>query len=597
MEVWLCMVNVRATNEWFGERRVTERSKSVRGRPAVLLSAVLLVPLLALGACGENRSEAQKQDLARSTKLVLPSNLTPPVHVGAVSGAPGAWKFSGKVAVALRQRDIPASNGIKRDSNYRLSGALTRAGAGGQQLVIRWTLVDPSGKKVGEVTQMAALPAGQKPNEDILESVADAAAESLSPIIPSSKLQTARRFDTGEPTSRSPREADDKNRVTAVGKIKSSSPLSRNLLSSRKAATKGAGDTSGSGARKGRTGTVGKSNTAIGRMRPGASALSRNLIRGGTATRGTRTADAKAGGARSAGTKNAGTKNGTSDKINTQSTTSSRPRRARTRADDPARGTMTELFGRYPTSVERKAKGDTRAPARAKREAKRAAKRKTADRPAVRRVAENRRVTGRDFTPRYRGQVADADKKTAARRSSSRYRWWVQIGAYGSAAEGEAQWGQMRARAGGVLSGKRHRVMRKNLGKKGIWYRLQVGPAGSKADALRLCRRLKASGLGCFLVGERRRVGSPPAAAKPRTAARTPTKVAPPPVTRGQTTSKAKPRAAKKPEAPKTAKPADPPAKDGTGISVYDWKTSPDKNGDSKEPPLSTRPGLPGLTK
>lgn len=579
-------------------REFPEAETRGSNRPHLWLAALLCVPLLALGACGENRSEAKREEQARSAKLVLPTSITPPVVVGAVKGAPGAWKLSKKVAAALRQRDIPAFNGLRRDSNYRLTGSLSRRAGG--QLVIRWTLLDPAGTKVGEVTQMAALPAGQAPNEDILESVADAAAESLSPIVPSSKLQTARKFDTGEPTSKTPKEADDKNRVTAVGKIKTDSPLSRNLLTKRTDSS--AGKTERSAGQATAATTSDKSVTAIGRMRRGSSALSRNLMRGGEGNGST----SRTG--RDVSDRTAGDK----DRINTQATTSRAPKPA-TRATRTARatrtdrtpgtkdktararrdGTMADLISRYPTSLERESGLDTGS--RTARE--RAANRKSSGRAAVRRVADNDRSgVARDYRPRAAGQVADNGDRAATRRPSGRpsYRWWVQIGSYGSEAEGQKQWSLMRDRMPASVLGMRYRVKRKDLGRKGVWYRLQVGPADNKTAALRLCTQMKRAKIGCFIVPERV-VGTPRPDPAPKTAARPPAKSAPPPkVNRGETTSGYKPKPATPPPA-KTTRPATPPAKDGNGISVYDWKTG-DKKGDRKEPPLSTRPGLPGVT-
>jgi cell division septation protein DedD len=39
-----------------------------------------------------------------------------------------------------------------------------------------------------------------------------------------------------------------------------------------------------------------------------------------------------------------------------------------------------------------------------------------------------------------------------------------------------------------------------NLGDKGTWYRLRVGPISKKADAETLCRKLKGAGLRSCLV-------------------------------------------------------------------------------------------------
>jgi cell division protein FtsN len=56
-------------------------------------------------------------------------------------------------------------------------------------------------------------------------------------------------------------------------------------------------------------------------------------------------------------------------------------------------------------------------------------------------------------------------------------------------------------RANADLLGKFTAVaVRNDLGDRGIWYRVEVGPVGDRAAALRLCKALKDRDLGCQLV-------------------------------------------------------------------------------------------------
>ena len=53
----------------------------------------------------------------------------------------------------------------------------------------------------------------------------------------------------------------------------------------------------------------------------------------------------------------------------------------------------------------------------------------------------------------------------------------------------------------GVLQGRTPDVREANLGAKGIWYRVVVGPPGSRDSANSVCSQLKSEGYtGCWIM-------------------------------------------------------------------------------------------------
>src|SRR5688572_7799705 len=189
--------------------------------------------LLATGACSENRP-FERESASAQTRLAVPTSMTPPISVRGIDGAPDEWKLSERVAEALRSRDIPASASTRSRAAFVLKGEM-RQGApknGRSRVEVVWSLYDGAGKKVGEVTQMAAVPGGafKTPNEGVVEAMADAAAESIAPLVPSSSVQLADGTETGERKGSDRAKMEERDRVTAVGKMQANTGVSRNLL-------------------------------------------------------------------------------------------------------------------------------------------------------------------------------------------------------------------------------------------------------------------------------------------------------------------------------------------------------------------------------
>ena len=75
----------------------------------------------------------------------------------------------------------------------------------------------------------------------------------------------------------------------------------------------------------------------------------------------------------------------------------------------------------------------------------------------------------------------------------------LQIGSYKSEAEARLSWTSFRARHDSA-TGYQPDVKQVELGAKGTWYRLRMGPFPDKAAALEACRKLKADGASCLLA-------------------------------------------------------------------------------------------------
>ena len=75
----------------------------------------------------------------------------------------------------------------------------------------------------------------------------------------------------------------------------------------------------------------------------------------------------------------------------------------------------------------------------------------------------------------------------------------VQVGAFRSQAEADTFWSSMSSKVGGYLDGKSKDVERADLGARGIYYRLRVGPFASADAAKTYCEGLKSRGQDCLI--------------------------------------------------------------------------------------------------
>ncbi len=75
----------------------------------------------------------------------------------------------------------------------------------------------------------------------------------------------------------------------------------------------------------------------------------------------------------------------------------------------------------------------------------------------------------------------------------------VQIGAFRSEAEADGQWTRLQGKLGSYLDGKAEDVERADLGDKGVYYRLRIGPFSSSDEAKTYCAGLKERGTDCLI--------------------------------------------------------------------------------------------------
>jgi cell division protein FtsN len=76
----------------------------------------------------------------------------------------------------------------------------------------------------------------------------------------------------------------------------------------------------------------------------------------------------------------------------------------------------------------------------------------------------------------------------------------LQIGAYESEEIADGAWAAFRSRHSDVAGTLAQDVQRVDLGAKGIWYRLRIGPFSDKGGAAAACEKLKAQGATCFVA-------------------------------------------------------------------------------------------------
>ncbi|WP_428408327.1 SPOR domain-containing protein [Hyphococcus sp.] len=92
-----------------------------------------------------------------------------------------------------------------------------------------------------------------------------------------------------------------------------------------------------------------------------------------------------------------------------------------------------------------------------------------------------------------------APASTAAASSPASGTHVVQVGAFRSNDEAMAQWARMQTKLGDYLDGKGPDVERADLGDRGVYHRLRVGPFDSADAAKTYCAGLKERGQDCLI--------------------------------------------------------------------------------------------------
>ena len=77
----------------------------------------------------------------------------------------------------------------------------------------------------------------------------------------------------------------------------------------------------------------------------------------------------------------------------------------------------------------------------------------------------------------------------------------VQVGAFRSDAEAQAFFARMQSKMGDHLEGKSFDIERADLGERGVYHRLRLGPFASADAAKQYCTELKNRGQDCLIKG------------------------------------------------------------------------------------------------
>ena len=96
--------------------------------------------------------------------------------------------------------------------------------------------------------------------------------------------------------------------------------------------------------------------------------------------------------------------------------------------------------------------------------------------------------------------AAVAPKQAAAPTPLTPKRFAVQLASLRKPGDATGEWRRLRSSHDSVLGGLKSRVIRADLGAKGVYYRLVAGPFQNDADARGACRRLRAQKQGCLVV-------------------------------------------------------------------------------------------------
>ena len=75
----------------------------------------------------------------------------------------------------------------------------------------------------------------------------------------------------------------------------------------------------------------------------------------------------------------------------------------------------------------------------------------------------------------------------------------VQVAAQKTEADAASTWQQLQQKYPAVLGSQQAAIRRVDLGERGVFYRAQVGPFGSRSQASEVCQNLKAAGGECVI--------------------------------------------------------------------------------------------------
>jgi hypothetical protein len=455
---------------------------------------------LAAAGCADERRFAKEGATRDTKKLVVPTRITPPVTVARIEGAPQIWRLRARVAKALRDRDIPAGiegPGKARHgkASYTLAGRAERLapaeGSAAPRLRIAWTLKDAQGKPVGKASQISAHPVAadaklignidKKADPVALDRLARIAAERLTPLVSNTTVNRAQSARAGEakptqkPThTRSPIwrrivAAPKHPPVTALGKQdaqRGDNGLSARFLKLRNVSTVAARSPEERIAMKRRAAQphvkpqVAEKRAAAPVIKP-VKSESAALTRSSVVTE--RIALVAKPSAHNA-----------------------------TRKTVPTRAVVTPVAA----SGRRSQRAETIRPRTIRKDGT------IRPAPGTRKFAI---AGGRaSAAPAHKiVQVAEAAGDEGAAKG-----FWVQLASNPSPRASRAAWQALVSRHAELLKRQPHAINRADLGRKGVYYRLQLGPYPNIAQAKRICASLRAKQVNCLLMAARGQMAS-----------------------------------------------------------------------------------------
>jgi cell division protein FtsN len=104
----------------------------------------------------------------------------------------------------------------------------------------------------------------------------------------------------------------------------------------------------------------------------------------------------------------------------------------------------------------------------------------------------------RDSGPVDLLSAAPAQEPTPAP-STSGEGWVVQVSSQRSQADAQSSWNSLKSRYSSVLGALEPSIQEADLGAKGVFYRVRVGPWASRDEAIGVCEALQAAGGDCFV--------------------------------------------------------------------------------------------------
>ncbi len=493
--------------------RVRQRAKHA---VAILAIAGMAV---AVAACGDRSRTPEKTAEKTTEQLIVPTNLTPPVAVSIVKGAPEQWDLRNRVAAALRERDIPATISSGGQTAYTLKGK-ARPSADGKtgEVSLVWELFDPDGNKAGEIIQLAAVPDTswlQIKGPD-LDAVAEAAAESIAPIVPSAALGGTQFATKGGKVEQRKR-VDDETAARKLIREKGAGPLQKRLAGMagvrgeevRKAAERKEELRANRQAQReldrkqAEAPKPPKKPRELSEAKPKPKAAPQKRVVAKTPTKKRRIVDPKEAAriAMNADPSKVLANPGGSSRVAAGAGGTAKARAAKAASKSAAsRAAGKSIIARKPPQTATRTSTARTSTARVK-----AAPVKKVREIAIRRPGA-KPVIDPGAAGELRGQATARRKlppQTAStgvtqRENTGPEFYWVQVGAYGDKGTARKIYADMRRKSPENLGAVPHVIVRGSIGTTPV-YRVRIGPFPSRGSAGTRCRRLKSDGIDCFL--------------------------------------------------------------------------------------------------